>query len=127
MDSVTADALRAALAPQLIPSTPVTCYVWDGHGPTRAPEGSRVVHRDGHTFVEMESTLGAALSSSPGAVLPEFGHDRDGSFAWGTNLYPDSVIIASEPSVYRRVINDTRLDAVTVRTVNDILPVSSGD
>ena len=59
--------------------------------------------------------------------IPEFAHDDLGNFAWGTNLYPDSLIIASTEPIYRALINDPRLDTVMIRRESDLLPVSSGD
>lgn len=125
LDKPTAAALRDALALRLAPTTPLLCHRWDGYGDIGATGSSARMHHDGHTFIAFTSTVERVLDAA--SALPEFVCDRDGLVAWGTNLYPDSLVIASEPEIYRSLINDPRVDAVTIRNDTDILPISSGD
>ena len=51
----------------------------------------------------------------------------EGFLAWGTNLYADSLIIASCEPIHTALMNDPRLDTVQINKETDVLPVSSGD
>jgi len=62
-----------------------------------------------------------------GRRIPEFAWDADKRLAWGGRLYPDSLIVAAELSIFRQLRNDPRLDSVSVRVDQDILPGSTGD
>lgn len=62
-----------------------------------------------------------------GERVPEFAWDEDGTIAWGTHLYPDSLILAGDIARVRRVHADPRLDTIVVRPDEDVLPPSSGD
>ncbi|NYF18297.1 hypothetical protein HDC37_003153 [Microbacterium sp. AK009] len=59
--------------------------------------------------------------------IPEFAWDADRRLAWGSRLYPDSLIIAAELSSFRRLRNDPRLDSSSIRVERDQLPPISGD
>jgi hypothetical protein len=67
------------------------------------------------------------IQSSRDDRVPEFANDDEGRFAWGTFVYPDSVIISADIGVYRHLVNDARSDTVSLVHAHDILPVSSGD
>lgn len=62
-----------------------------------------------------------------GQRVPEFAWDDERLFAWGTRLYPDSLVIAAEVEKFRQLRNDPRLDTVFIAPERDILPSSSGD
>ncbi len=62
-----------------------------------------------------------------GERVPEFAWDEDGAIAWGTHLYPDSLILAGEITRIRRAHADPRLDTIIVRPDVDVLPASWGD
>jgi hypothetical protein len=124
-DSRTRDALHDALQLRLSPLATLTCLRWDGYGEPERESSRLTVLQLGHTFLQFTSTVDDIVVA--GHRIPEFSHDDAGLVAWGTNLYPDSLIIASEPSIYRALLNDPRVDAVTVRRDSDTLPVSSGD
>ena len=62
-----------------------------------------------------------------GRRIPEFAWDADKRLAWGGRLYPDSLIVAAESSIFRQLRDDPRLDSVSVRVDRDILPGSTGD
>ena len=62
-----------------------------------------------------------------GERVPEFVWDEDATIAWGTRLYPDSLIMAGGIARIRRVNADPRLDTIIVRPEQDVLPPSSGD
>lgn len=127
LDHITARALTDALT-ILTPSDAVLHYLqWEGYA-SRSLESTRhPVHQFGHEFIRSDSTISRVIENATHDRIPEFGHDDAGDLAWGTNIYPDSLIIASAESIYHSLINDPRLDTVTIRKDSDRLPVSSGD
>lgn len=59
--------------------------------------------------------------------VPEYAWDRSASLAWGTRLYPDSLIIACDRERFRYLHSDPRVDTISVRRDSDVLPPSAGD
>lgn len=127
LDPLTAHALGDALMLQASPDTLLHCLHWEGYAAVPTGSGRHTVHRFGHDFVSSDQTIRQLMQKATNERIPEFAHDDLGHFAWGTNLYPDSLIIASTQSIYRALTNDPRLDTATIRTESDLLPVSSGD
>ncbi len=127
LDPLTARALKDALMLRASPDTVLHCLCWEGYAAVPADPGGPTVHHFGHDFVRYDLTIRQMLHEATADRIPEFAHDDLGHFAWGTNLYPDSVIIAGAEPIYRALINDPRLDTVTIRKESDLLPVSSGD
>jgi hypothetical protein len=127
LDPLTARAFTDALMLQASPDTVLHCLCWEGYGSVSPDSGGPTVHQFGHDFVSSDLTIRQLMQKATSDRIPEFAHDDLGNFAWGTNLYPDSLIIASAEPIYRALINDPRLDTVTIRKQSDLLPVSSGD
>lgn len=117
MDEVTAAALREAFDGRA-----ATCLRWAGNAEaSRAATFVRVYQND---YV---STPFIAAELQAEEQVPEFVWDAAGEFAWGTHLYPDSLVIACEWEIFRALHTDPRLDTITVRADRDVLPGSSGD
>lgn len=117
LDAPTAAALRDAVG-----SLPMRRLRWKGYRVTPGPADTRRVH--GNDFFE-DDLDPADLCAE--ARVPEFAWDADGRLAWGARLYPDSLIVAADPSLFRRLHEDARLDTATVRPDRDTVPPSAGD
>lgn len=116
LDELTATALREGIG-----DIALRCLRWIGYGEA---------HTDSPTRVFGEDYAGAPLTPDDvraGRRIPEFAWDADARLAWGGRLYPDSLIVAAELPVFRRLRNDPRLDTVSVIPDRDILPASAGD
>lgn len=127
LDPLTARAFNDALMLQASPDTVLHCLCWEGYAAVPTDSGRPTVHQFGHDFVSCDLTVRQLMQQATSDRIPEFAHDDLGHVAWGTNLYPDSLIIAGAPPIYRALIADPRLDTVTIRKESDLLPVSSGD
>jgi hypothetical protein len=114
-DGATAKALRDALG-----DLALRCLRWTGYGevPTDSPVR---VHGEDYFLADLDpADIDAELR------VPEFAWDGENRLAWGVRLYPDSLIVAAEPPIFRQLRNDPRLDTMSVRA-DDVLPVSVGD
>ncbi|WP_146066058.1 hypothetical protein [Cryobacterium sp. Y82] len=124
IDPVTAQAVNEALH-QLGPTTVLHCLRWAGYAPYNS--SGLLMRRLNEDYVPYDLPVSKFVQFSREDRVPEFANDDEGRFAWGTFLYPDSVIIAADVDVYRHLVNDVRLDTVSIVHARDILPVSSGD
>lgn len=114
LDATTAEALRSG-----IEGLTLECLRWVGYSNS---SGSRV-HRNGEEYY-LDAFSSEDLRA--GRRIPEFVWDAEGKFAWGARLYPDSMVVAAELKIFRTLLSDTRLDAVSVRS-DDVFPWSAGD
>ncbi|KFF58758.1 hypothetical protein JF66_16195 [Cryobacterium sp. MLB-32] len=124
VDPVTAQAINDALQ-QLGPTNVLHCLSWAGYAPH--DHSGMLTRRLDDDYVPYDLPVREFIQSSPDDRVPEFANDDEGRFAWGTFVYPDSVIIAADIGIYRHLLNDVRLDTVSIVNARDILPVSSGD
>jgi hypothetical protein len=118
LDEATAAALREAIG-----DVQLRCLRWTGYA-------AETPYTDSPTRVFDEDYFEADLGPDdvrPGRRVPEFAWDADGHLAWGARLYPDSLIVAAAPPIFRQLRNDPRLDSAPVRTDRDLLPPSAGD
>lgn len=53
-------------------------------------------------------------SIDPKFRLPQFVVDENGEFAWGANLYPDSILIAAPGDICDLLLSDPRIDCTLV-------------
>lgn len=113
LDETTAEALRDAIR-----DLPLRSLRWVGYGGV-PPTPSVCVHEEDYVEADLVSADVVAERR-----IPDFAWDMDGRLAWGGRLYPDSLVIAAEPSTFRKLRNDPRLDSVPVR-VGDVLPRSA--
>lgn len=123
VDPLTAHAVNQALH-QLGPTNVVRCLRWAGYAPQ--DHSGPLTRRLNDDYIPYDLPVSEFIQSSRDDRVPEFAHDDAGRFAWGTFLYPDSVIIAADVDVYRHLLNDVRLDTVSIVHARDILPISSG-
>lgn len=117
LDEETAAALRDAIG-----GLDLTCLRWVGYGET--PHTPPPLRLYGEEHVEAALTRDDLTT---GRRIPEFARDDGGRLAWGGRLYPDSLIVAAEPSIFRALHDDPRIDTVSARMDRDILPPSAGD
>lgn len=115
-DKSTAQALRDAIG-----DLQLRCLRWVGYGEVPAAPTVRV---HGEDYFEAD-LVPADIAAE--RRIPEFAWDADRRLAWGSRLYPDSLVMAAELSIFRQLRNDPRLDSVSVRVDRDELPPSSGD
>lgn len=115
LDTSTAEALRDAVG-----DLALRCLRWVGYG--EIPTDSSVrVHGEEYVAADL-----VPADVEAGRRVPEFAWDVENRLAWGGRLYPDSLIVAAEPPIFRQLRNDPRLDSVPVRA-DDVLPGSVGD
>jgi hypothetical protein len=118
LDADTAAALR-----EVVGDTAMRCLRWVGYAENDDAVPSVRVHGEDY----FEADLDPDEDLQAGRRVPEFAWDRDGRLAWGGRLYPDSLIIAADVSVFRQLHQDPRVDTASVRTERDLLPGSAGD
>lgn len=124
VDPQTAQAVTESLH-LLGPNDVLHCLRWAGYAPH--DYSGLLTRRFNEDYVPYDLPVSEFLQGSRDNRVPEFARDDAGRFAWGTFLYPDSVIIAADVEVYRHLINDVRLDTASIVHSRDFLPVSSGD
>lgn len=117
LDESTADALRDAIG-----DIALRGLRWVGYGETPFDAATTCVF--GAEYFEAD--VGSEDVRS-GRRVPDFAWDAAGRLAWGSRLYPDSLIIAAELPIFRQLRNDPRVDSVSVRPDRDVLPRSAGD
>jgi len=117
LDEDTAAALRDAIG-----GRELTSLRWTGYG--EAAEDAPAVRVRGVEYAQAPLTAGDVVA---GRRVPEFAWDGAGELAWGGRLYPDSLVAAAAPSIFRQLHLDARVDVVSVRPDRDILPPSAGD
>ncbi|MCR2792611.1 hypothetical protein NQ156_05975 [Microbacterium sp. zg.Y625] len=117
LDEETAAALRGVIGDMRL-----RCLRWTGYGEAARTSTSRRVF--GGEYFEDDLRASDVVA---GRRVPEFAWDAAGRLAWGTRLFPDSLIVAAEPALFRQLHNDPRLDVVSVRVERDVLPPSAGD
>lgn len=117
LDEETANALRESIG-----AIELQCLRWMGY--------AEVPHTSSPRRVFGEEYFQSRLSPQDvgaGRRVPEFVWDAERRLAWGGRLYPDSLIVAAELPIFRQLINDSRIDTVSVRNDRDDLPPSAGD
>ena len=117
LDEETANALREAIG-----VVELQCLRWMGYGEAPHTRSPRRVF--GEEYFQARLSLDDVKA---GRRIPEFAWDAGRRLAWGGRLYPDSLIVAAEPPIFRQLIKDPRLDTVSVRADRDDLPPSAGD
>lgn len=115
VDADTSAGLRTAIG-----ALPFRGLRWIGYGDSFSAPRTRIFGED---YFETGLT-GSDLATEQ--RLPDFAWDAEGRLAWGGRLYPDSLIIAAELPIFRRLHLDTRLDTVTVCADTDALPIQRG-
>lgn len=98
---------------------------WAGYAVAGAGPESSVFC--GQEYLHETLTLTQALERASADRMPDFGNDLHGTFAWGNNLYPDSLVIAASPEIFTAFFNDPRLEVASIVKHRDVLPLSSGD
>lgn len=118
-------ALKSILFPRLGVDALFQTHSWTGYAVAGAGPESSVFN--GQEYLHETLPLHQALTRASTNRIPDFGNDLHGAFAWGSNLYPDSLVIAAESEIFKAFFNDQRLEAVSIVKHRDVLPLSSGD
>ncbi|QYH34766.1 hypothetical protein [Salinibacterium sp. M195] len=117
LDDATANALRDAVG-----DIDLHSFQWDGYGDAPQDAARRRIFGDDYSELPPGNS---ALQA--GARVAAFAWDDGGRLAWGSRLYPDSLVVAAEPAIYRQLVDDQRLDTISIIAERDTLPPSSGD
>lgn len=125
LDPPRAAALKERLLHRLGAEAPFAIRSRSGYAETSGgPERSEF---DGREYLHETLTLRDLLNRAQNDRIPGVGHALDGRFAWGSNPYPDSLIMAADPELFRAFFKDPRLEVVSIVEHRDVLPWSSGD
>lgn len=125
LDTVRATAFKELLYPTLGAETELLTKTWSGYAPDNAGLESSFFGEQEYQHETL--TLREVLERAAHDRIPDFGHDFAGRFAWGSNLYPDSLVIAADPEIFRAFFTDPRLEVASIAQHRDISPASSGD
>ena len=117
----TATALGEILGPWVSTSSFLHARSWVGYS---APftDGASTSFFDGREFLHEDIRLAEIIFRGVRDQVPAFVEDPQGSFAWGTGLYPDSLIVAAEPELFTALHQDPRLEVVSINSSHDVLP-----
>lgn len=116
------DAQTSAALGDAVGDLELTALRWTGYA--MSAQSAPTIRVYGNEFASADFRRGDVRAAER---LPEFVWDAAGVFAWGTHLYPDSLIVAAEITRLRRIHADPRLDTIAVRVDSDALPPSAGD
>jgi hypothetical protein len=117
LDDTTAGALA-----EFVGAGTFNALRWTGYGEAEMGDAS-------HATIYGEEYLLARTDRTElvgGSRLPEFAWDDAGRFAWGTRLYPDSLVLAADLGRIQWAHADPRLDTTIVRPA-DVFPPSAAD
>lgn len=125
LDTARATAFKELLFPTLGAENEILTKTWSGYAPDNAGPDSTFFGEQEYQHETL--TLREVLQRAAHDRIPDFGHDFAGRFAWGSNLYPDSLVIAADPDIFRAFFTDPRLEVASIVRHRDFLPASSGD
>ncbi|WP_411731860.1 hypothetical protein [Paeniglutamicibacter sp.] len=78
----------------------------------------------GHEFLHENLGIEEIIFRGVRDQVPGFVEDPHRAFAWGTGLYPDSLVIAAAPDLFRALHQDPRLELAFLVPHPDVLPAS---
>ena len=119
----TAKALGELLGSWVSTNTLLDTRSWVGYSVPFTEQASTSFF-DGREYLHEELSLDEIIFRGVRDQVPGFVEDPGGSFAWGTGLYPDSLIVAAAPELFSALHQDPRLEVVSVLPERDMLPIS---
>jgi hypothetical protein len=123
LDRETAAALREILAAHVGTELLLRTRSWVGH--SRPFDSSATTSlRGGLEFLHENLGIEEIIFRGVRDQVPEFVEDPRKAFAWGTCLYPDSLVVAAAPGLFRALHQDERLEVVSIVSHRDVLPAS---
>lgn len=125
LDRETAAALREILGAHLRTGVLLHTRSWVGRSRPFTPKAT-TSNFYGQEYLHEDLGIEEILFRGVRDQVPDFIEDPNQSFAWGTGLYPDSLVIAASPDLFRALHQDTRLEVVSVVPHRDVLPASFG-
>ncbi|EMQ99501.1 hypothetical protein ACIGB6_17390 [Paeniglutamicibacter gangotriensis] len=121
LDRETAAALREILGAHLDAEVQLHTRSWIGHSRPFTPQALTSLFH-GREYLHEDLGLEGIIFRGVRDQVPEFVEDPHHAFAWGTCLYPDSLVIAAAPALFRALHQDPRLEVVSIVSHRDILP-----
>lgn len=125
LDRETAAALREILGAHLDTDLLLHTRTWVGRSRPFTPQATTSFFH-GQEYLHEDLGLEEILFRGVRDQVPDFVEDPNHSFAWGTELYPDSLVIAASPDLFRALHQDPRLEVVSLVPNRDVLPISFG-
>lgn len=121
LDREGAAALREILGAHLDPGVRLHTRSWVGRSrPFMPQETTSSFH--GKEYLHEDLVLDEILFRGVRYQVPDFVEDPGKAFAWGTGLYPDSLVVAASPDLFRALHQDPRLEVVSIVPHRDVLP-----
>ncbi len=121
LDRETAAALREILGRQLGTNVRLRTRSWVGRSRPFMP-GATTSFFHGQEYLHEDLLLEEIVFRGVRDRVPDFVEDPNHAFAWGTGLYPDSLVVAASPDVFRALHQDPRLEVVSIASHRDVLP-----
>ncbi|PQZ91630.1 hypothetical protein CQ018_13415 [Arthrobacter sp. MYb227] len=117
----TANALREILGSWVSTNSFLHTRSWVGYSPPFTDQASTSFFV-GREYLHEEIGLEEIIFHGVRDQVPAFVEDPSGSFAWGTGLYPDSLIVAAVPELFMALHQDPRLEIISTNSSRDVLP-----
>lgn len=121
LDRDTANALEEILGSCVTTDALLRTRSWVGYS-VPFTESATTSFFGGLEYLHEEIGLEEIIFRGVRDQVPAFIEDPHGSFAWGTGLYPDSLIIAAVPELFMALHQDPRLEVLSIVPDRDVLP-----
>ena len=123
LDRETADALREILGAHLGTGVLLHTRSWVGRSRPFTPQATTSFFH-GQEYLHEDLGIEEIIFRGVRDQVPDFVEDPGKAFAWGTGLYPDSLVIAASPDLFRALHQDPRLEVVSIVSHRDVPPAS---
>ncbi|GAA1889977.1 hypothetical protein GCM10009715_39730 [Paeniglutamicibacter psychrophenolicus] len=121
LDRETAAVLREILGAHLGTDLLLNTRSWVGRSRPFTPQAT-TSNFYGQEYLHEDLCIEEIIFRGVRDQVPDFVEDPNHSFAWGTGLYPDSLVIAASPDLFRALHQDLRLEVVSIVPHRDVLP-----
>lgn len=121
LDRETATAQREILGAHLGTEVLLRTRSWVGRSRPFMPQAT-TSNFYGQEYLHEDLGIEEIIFRGVRDQVPDFVEDPGKTFAWGTGLYPDSLVIAASPDLFRAFHQDPRLEVVSIVSHRDVLP-----
>ena len=121
LDGETAAALREILGAHLDAGVLLHTRSWVGRSRPFTPQAT-TSNFYGQEYLHEDLGIEEILFRGVRDHVPDFVEYPGKAFAWGTGLYPDSLVIAASPDLFRALHQAPRLEVVSIVSHRDVLP-----